>query len=464
MSLKMRKVVNAFNRNVKVPHHHTVKMDAERFADITPSTLKKRTKSELANVVMVDQGTQSDYSMVDSQKEGGDKIRLDPEEVGALIRLKSMKSRDSKASKASSKTKDDISKMRGNMRRDEMCSCVAKCCSLPEKGALKGIKRSIPRKTHIIEYWHKQLNNRIPKKKQAIVVGAHPELGITYQELDEFSNAVAHNLMQTKFSGKFTVENPNNEIIIAMCHPPCYEYMVILLAILKLGAAILPISFDAPASRIAEIIKLTKPVLTIVASSEDDLFDTVQGLVDFDTMRVDDIWDMLYDNVGDKKTMKWLKEPIQSPDPAKPFPPMWKRTVAIAVVPSDTQELQALSYDSRAFLNRIDWENHYFIYISSEHVLSPPNVETVDDIAEVLTPLCIGCTLVVLETPIDFFVPDQLLQYCQTYKLRRITVWPSLLKTCLMSMQLYDNLVQRASTVRYWFCVGGFLRSELADM
>lgn len=339
-------------------------------------------------------------------------------------------------------------------------------CGLPShhRGIMKGMKRKIPKKKHIIHHWRKLLDNRISQKKHAIIVDGNPDLNITYRELDEFSNSIAYNLKHMKFSGDFENLNPNRELVIGVCHPACYEYVVIMLAIMKLGAAILPISTDLPAERIAEIIKLTKPILVIASPpEEDDVFEDIQTMVDVDVIYVDEIWNLLVRREAFDKAVLPFKDPIQSPDPKKPYPPMWKRTVAIAVAPSETEEIQALSYDSKAFLNRLKWEDHFFVYFTSEYILLPPCFDTVDSISEVMTAMVIGVTLIAYQNSTDVCIPEQLFSYCQTYKIRRLTLWPNLLKACTTAMQLFDFYVEQVHTVRFWFCVGGVLRSDLAE-
>ncbi|ODM90542.1 Mycosubtilin synthase subunit A [Orchesella cincta] len=424
-------------------------LPAEKYAD-SPSNQSLKGKGPPSLIIA--------GGSIQSMLQQSDPVKINVDEIRSILELNSGDDNQSATNE-----KEELVK---KSEPDETGSaCLWKClkCQKTHKGILQGSRKSIPNKIHVIQHWRKQLNNRINQKKLAILVDANNDSNVTYQELDEFSNCIAYKLKKLKFTGRFENHNPQGELVIAMCHPACYEYIVIILAILKLGAAFLPISYELPAERIAEIVKLTRPVLTIINAEQEDLFETVGSLVEMDVLLIDDIWGMLEKGVNDQSLIPF-RDPIQSPDPAKPYPPMWKRTVAIAVVPSESQELQANSYDSRAFLNRMEWENHFFVFLTSEFVLAPPTYDTIDSLADILTALTVGVTLVVLASPNDFLQPDQLFSYCKTYKVRRLTMWPSLLRSCTFSMQLFEDLVQQVYTVRYWFVIGGLLRIEMAEM
>ncbi|MFK5984638.1 MAG: amino acid adenylation domain-containing protein [Pseudomonadota bacterium] len=76
----------------------------------------------------------------------------------------------------------------------------------------------------------------------------------SYRQLDKWSNRLAHYLVK---------EGAQAEQIIALCLPRCSEMIVAILAILKSGAAYLPIDPDLPEARILKIVNQAKPLLTL---------------------------------------------------------------------------------------------------------------------------------------------------------------------------------------------------------
>ncbi|CAL8104188.1 unnamed protein product [Orchesella dallaii] len=424
---------------------------AEKYAD-SPSKLSMNKGSNPSP-------TMQEIQALGSELRTNSAVKIDVEEIRSI--LEPIPGEDNQSQKSGGK--EELVKKSEQDGISTCCLWKYLNCHTNHKGILQGSRRPIPSKIHVIQHWRKQLNYRINQKKLAILVDSNNDSNVTYQELDEFSNCIAFKLKKLKFSGWFENHNPSEELVIAMCHPACYEYIVIILAILKLGAAFLPISYELPVERIAEIIKLTRPVLTIINSEQEEHFAVVGSLVEMDILLIDDIWAMLERGLIDE-SIRPFQDPIKSPNPTRPYLPMWKRTVAVAVVPSENHELQAYYYDSRAFLNRMEWENHFFVFLSSEYVLAPPTYDTIDSLADILTALTVGVTLVVLSSPNDFLQPDQLFSYCKTYKVRRLSLWPTLLRSCTFAMQLFDDLVQQAYTVRYWYVIGGLLRIELAEM
>jgi amino acid adenylation domain-containing protein len=102
------------------------------------------------------------------------------------------------------------------------------------------IKLAKPRKT-IIDYFNDQVKD-YPEK----IAISDSVKELNYLELDRESDFLANYLMQYNF---------NKEVIIAVYLDRSIEYVISILAILKIGAAFLPISLKLPEERINYILK-----------------------------------------------------------------------------------------------------------------------------------------------------------------------------------------------------------------
>ncbi|MFT7834710.1 amino acid adenylation domain-containing protein [Saccharothrix sp. BKS2] len=79
---------------------------------------------------------------------------------------------------------------------------------------------------------------------------------LTYRELDERANRLAHHLLAA---------GAGPETLVALKFPRSLDLVVAVLGVLKSGAAYLPIDPDYPADRVAYVIEDSRPVLTLDA-------------------------------------------------------------------------------------------------------------------------------------------------------------------------------------------------------
>ncbi|MET7938465.1 AMP-binding protein, partial [Streptomyces sp. NPDC005322] len=103
----------------------------------------------------------------------------------------------------------------------------------------------------------------------AVVSGESGVSGLTYAELNDRANRLAHHLMG---------QGAGPERIIALALPRSADLVVTLLAILKAGAAYLPIDPDYPAERIAHMLTDTRPTLVMTSSAVAKDLPTVEGI------------------------------------------------------------------------------------------------------------------------------------------------------------------------------------------
>ncbi|MEC3975542.1 non-ribosomal peptide synthetase [Amycolatopsis sp. H20-H5] len=87
----------------------------------------------------------------------------------------------------------------------------------------------------------------------------------SYLELDKLANQLAHVLIKA---------GAGPEAVVALMMPPSTDLVVALLAVLKAGAAVLTVDPTYPRDRIAHLIRDARPVLTLVTSGVQRVFDT----------------------------------------------------------------------------------------------------------------------------------------------------------------------------------------------
>lgn len=135
--------------------------------------------------------------------------------------------------------------------------------SIPEVSIIKGLNRdySTQRLHRIFEA---NLNSSDCGNKPAAIFSncCDDDCQITYNELNQAANKLASVLIH-RISTCELEPNSDGDWIIAVCIPPSHELIITLLAILKTGAAYLPIDITFPKSRIDHILQEAKPAFVI---------------------------------------------------------------------------------------------------------------------------------------------------------------------------------------------------------
>lgn len=135
--------------------------------------------------------------------------------------------------------------------------------SIPEVSIIKGLNRDHPAK-QLHRIFEANLNSSNCGNKPAVIfsdriVGDHK---LTYNQLNQAANRIAAALID-QINTRELEPNQDGDWIIAVCMPPSNELIITLLAILKTGAAYLPIDTTFPKSRIDHILQEAKPAFVI---------------------------------------------------------------------------------------------------------------------------------------------------------------------------------------------------------
>lgn len=98
--------------------------------------------------------------------------------------------------------------------------------------------------------------------KRALIFNNHE---LTYNELNSAANQMANLLLDKIHTCKLQT-NWDNDWIITICMPPSDDFIITLLAILKAGAAYLPMDAKFKQNRIDHILHEAKPTMVIYDS------------------------------------------------------------------------------------------------------------------------------------------------------------------------------------------------------
>lgn len=106
-------------------------------------------------------------------------------------------------------------------------------------------------------------------ENKAAVISNDGNNELTYNQLNRAANRMATTLIDQIKSNDLK-PNADSDWVIAVCMPPSTDLIVTLLAILKSGAAYLPIDSTSPKSRIDHILQEAQPTLVIYDGNEID--------------------------------------------------------------------------------------------------------------------------------------------------------------------------------------------------
>lgn len=135
--------------------------------------------------------------------------------------------------------------------------------SIPELSVIKGAQK--PNNFDLLHRLFEKQTKEADSEKLAIIYNdtkLKNETTISYQHLNSSANRIASMLLN-RINKQNLQSNVDGDFIIAVCMPPNDHLLVILLAILKTGAAYLPLDSSFPSNRINHILQEAKPVCVI---------------------------------------------------------------------------------------------------------------------------------------------------------------------------------------------------------
>jgi enterobactin synthetase component F len=248
---------------------------------------------------------------------------------------------------------------------------------------------------------------------------------VTYGELDERANRLAHHLQSL---------GARPGAVVAVSVPRSAELVVALLAVLKAGAAYLPLDPDYPEQRLAYMLQDAEPVCAITDRAGRLPRDTGVPLVDLDTL--------------DVSRQPWVN-PARALTPAHP--------AYVIYTSGSTGRPKGVVVPHSAIDNRLRWMQHAYGLTGEDRVLQKTPSSFDVSVWEFFWPLREGATLVVAE-PGAHKDPEALARLIREQAVTTCHFVPSMLQVFLAG----PAAAGCAASLRRVFCSGEALPRESA--
>ncbi|XP_067618590.1 beta-alanyl-bioamine nonribosomal peptide synthetase ebony [Eurosta solidaginis] len=274
----------------------------------------------------------------------------------------------------------------------------------------------------------------------------------TYKELNQRANQCAR-LIVSEIKRHCLEPNTDNDYIVAVCMEPTDALVSALLSIWKAGAAYLPIDPTFPLTRIQHILQEARPVIVIC----DDNVDRQRFGNTFTITKSD-----LFQCATEFSNANLMGAEMLADG---------SNHLAIVLYTSGSTGIpKGVRLPHPVILNRLQWQWHQFPYAPTETVSVFKTALTfVDSVSELWGPLMCGLAILVVPKFITKN-PERLVDLLEQYKIRRLVLVPTLLRSILMYLKLSDDntkyqLKQRDRllyNLKIWVCSGEPLPIALA--
>lgn len=230
--------------------------------------------------------------------------------------------------------------------------------------------------------------------------------------------------------------NQDGDFIIGVIGNPSDVLITIFLAILKTGAAYLPIDPQFPRSRLEHILNDSKPILVLY----DENYKFASSLESYNTMKFEDIFRELITMGMDNIT----EERLLTPDNAN-------QKALICYTSGTTGVMKGVRLSHRTLYQRIHWQILNFPFDPSEtHCVFKTPASFIDHVGELWCPIVSSKTLVVLPRD-DVTNVEKFISILEANKVQRLVLVPSLLRNILIVLKAMtaaqsDTSSKRAST------------------
>lgn len=317
--------------------------------------------------------------------------------------------------------------------------------SLPQLSISKGAQRLLtPRLLHKI--FEENVDNGHGSNTALIYEDSVEGLRKTsYNVLNSRTNRLAHAIINQVVDIDKSVRNSDGDWIIAVCMPPSDHLVMALLAIWKAGGTYLPLDVTFPANRIHHILSEAKPVLVIYDESY-KMVENFRGTscVSFQQL-VEDSKDSSNANISPDATLGGELYDL----------------AIILYTSGSTGVPKGVRIPHQVILNRLQWQWQKFPYSKTEkNCVFKTALTFVDSVSEIWGPLLNGLTVVVIPKEVTKD-PERLVVALEKYKIERLVLVPTLLRSLLLYLPLQNdkNLLK---SLKIWVCSGEPLSLSLA--
>ncbi|ALC47897.1 e [Drosophila busckii] len=319
--------------------------------------------------------------------------------------------------------------------------------SLPQLSIVKGQQQDyVPRALHRI-FEEQQLRHA---DKVALIY--QPAQGLapsqsSYRQMNERANRAARLLVE-ETHGRFLQPNSDGDFIVAVCMQPSEALVTTLLAIWKAGGAYLPIDPSFPANRIHHILLEARPTLVV---RDDDI--DAQRFQGTPTLSLTELYaKSLQLSGGNLLSEEMLRGGNDH--------------IAIVLYTSGSTGVpKGVRLPHENILNRLQWQWSTFPYTNNETVgVFKTALTFVDSIAELWGPLMCGLAILVVPKVVTKD-PTRLVVLLEKYKIRRLVLVPTLLRSLLMYLKMEGGGVAQKLlyNLQIWVCSGEPLAVSLAS-
>ncbi|KAB0794533.1 hypothetical protein PPYR_11372 [Photinus pyralis] len=313
--------------------------------------------------------------------------------------------------------------------------------SVPQLSIIKG--RTRPTKASQLHTLFEQVVKTDSGKNTALI---YEENGLirklTYEELDTLTNSLARVISDNITRNKIP-PNLDGDYIVAVSMTPSDYLVVTLLAILKAGAAYLPLDPAFPKGRVEHILREAKPAMVIFDTDCDYFLNTfklsLEGFLD-----------------GAKQ---YPSLPLEENERQRHL----KTDLAIVLYTSGSTGVpKGVRLHNAMILNRLQWQFKTFPYSDTESTCVFKTALTfVDSVSEIWGPLINGLSLLVIPKLVTQN-PELLVSLLEKYKIERLVLVPSLLRSLLMYFNLHSEK-QFLKHLKTWICSGETLVASLVQ-
>ncbi|WP_433192112.1 amino acid adenylation domain-containing protein [Nocardia sp. CA-107356] len=244
---------------------------------------------------------------------------------------------------------------------------------------------------------------------------------LTYRELDQRANRLARLLID---------RGAGPETVVALCLRRSIELVVGMYAIIKAGAAYLPLDTDNPADRIDQILQQADPVCVLTATRDELTLPERTAVLAIDTIDLSN----------------FAAAPITDTDRRAPL-----RTDHLAYViftSGSTGKPKGVGVTHAAIVNRLRWMQQEYPLDGTDAVLQKTPATFDVSVWEFFWPLQIGARLVIAE-PDGHRDPDYLARIISEKSITTAHFVPSML-----SVFVTDTDVRSCTGLRRVFCSG----------
>lgn len=247
---------------------------------------------------------------------------------------------------------------------------------------------------------------------------------LSYEQLNNQSNQLAHQLI--KLGAK-------KHLSIAICMPRCMEMIIAILAILKTGAAYLPIDPDTPSKRITEILKQSHCTLLLSINS------LILPLKPF------------------SKILHWVTINEISATIANPNIQIEAQSLAYIIFTSgSTGKPKGVMLPHLALSHRLTWIQENFNIIPTDRIAQTIQFCFDPSLIEIFGALTQGATLVL--APKNYQTPNEFASFIIEKKINAIALVPSSLRNLLQGLK-----TEQTTALKVACCGGEVLTPELAE-